>query len=332
MNSLVVHIELSYSGTMKKGAFFPTVFMLLLMPAILSAQKYLLTDNPNYFRSNEMINHSYYQVGMINDFNPFFNKHCKDDGYTLGLYFDSRIKTSNSYDYFDIKYVSDLYTKYLNDLAYKAGTRIIRPQYFNEISFLSLEYKHLIKSGNIYLSIGAGYGVNNRERPIWGLSLYVQGGEDGKGGYHSLIKNPGQDNIPTGNIQPLYFICPSLIKYYSLISSNTGKTKASLEFQAGYRFGTVNLGSGFFLRSYALIPLIRTYKYHDIFSFSFIAGNELKYSIDGIVNAPEWGVETKILFLSVGFTSIFYKGEQNITALKYFQNVPHMNGYIRINF
>jgi hypothetical protein len=184
------------------------------------------------------------------------------------------------------------------------------------------------------LSVGGGAGINNKSNPIWGLSLYMQGGKDGLGGYHALLdNNPGQENISTGKIQPIFFLSPSIIKHYSLASKDTIKSKPYFEIQSGFRLGTNLIGSNIFVMSKLDIPLVQFhYQRFDLFMLSLIMQNEITLCRDGFLSLPELGTEIRLSFLTVGFTSIFTWGHQNISVLKYVDNDILMRGYLTINF
>jgi hypothetical protein len=270
---------------------------------------------------------------MINDYNPFFDKYTNDEGYTLGVDFFNRIKIKNSSNYYDIELKSDLYTKYKRDLMYEIGNRKIYPQYFVEISILNFQYQYFIQKYKCFLSLGGGLGINNKNEPLWGLALYLQGGKDGKGGYHALINNQGEDNLPTGNIEPLFFISPSVIKYISIESENLIKNKPYLELQTGFRLGTKQIGSNIFLNTKLDIPIVQfNYKRNNLFLLSLILQNNLIYHQDGFLLLPEFGSEVQLSFITVGFTSIFIIGNQNVSVEKYDDNETLMRGYIKINF
>lgn len=332
-NVIILILALSLKQ-MRKLFFYLILNILLFKPFILFSQQFKISDSLNYSSVYKNIIHSYSKIGMKNDYNPILNKHCDDEGNTLELFMFTRIKNRKSYNYFDIEYRSGLCTRYLREDQYKIGNRTIYPQYFVEISYLNFHYQYFLKRYNCFLSVGGGAGINNKSKPIWGLSLYMQGGDDGLGGYHDLLdNNPGQENISTGKVQPFFFLSLSIIKHYSIVSTDTIKNKPFLEIQSGLRLGTDLLGSNIFFKSEFDIPLVQFhYQRFNLFMLSLIMQNEITLCRDGFLSLPELGTEIRLSFLTVGFTSIFILGHQNISVLKYVDNDILMRGYLTINF
>ncbi len=311
-------------------------FLFLLFLSLFSySENYKITDDFNYLTTHKNINHSFTKVEMMNDFNPIYSKHTNDEGYTLGVSIFTRLKIkNNSPNFLDIDMRSDLYTQYHRDKIYNIGTRQIYPQNFVEKSFLKLQYHYFIPSHKLFISIGGGIGINNQKNPINGLALYLQGGSDGKSGYHALLKNnPGTENLATGNIDPLLFINPSIIKQFSFSYNNSIFCKPYIELQPGFRLGTNNIGNAVFFNTKIEIPIAQlVYKQSNIFLFTLILQNQLIYHTNGFLMLPEYGAEVQLSFLSIGFTSIFTLGKQEIYTYKYLDKEVLMRLYLKANF
>jgi hypothetical protein len=298
------------------------------------SQQFIITDSIYYFTTHKSINHSFSKIEMINDYNPIFTPGTNDEGYTLGMSLFTRIKSKTSYNYFDVKFQSDLYTDYQRDLTYYLGIRKIIPQYFTEISYFSFNYQYFFEKHKCFLSLGTGLGINNKKRPIYGLSLYIQGGEDGLQGYHGLLENNnGQENLPTGDINALYFFKASIIKHFSIATNDLLKNKPYLEFEPGFRLGNKQIGSNLFFKAKIDFPIFQfNYNNSNLFLFSLLVQNDLSYSKYGFYTQPEFGAEVKLSFLSVGFTSIFNFGKPDIFVVKYYDKETLMRGYLKVNF
>ncbi len=310
-------------------------FTLLFFSSFFSfSQKYQITDDFNYFTTHKNINHSFTKIEMMNDFNPIYSKHTNDDGYTLGVSIFSRVKSKNSPNFIDIDLRSDLYTQYQRDKIYNIGTRQIFPQNFVEKSYLNIQYQYFIPTHNLFLSMGGGIGINNQKNAINGLALYFQGGVDGKGGYHALLNNnPGTENLATGNIDPLFFINPSIIKQFSFNYINNTFSKPYIELQPGFRLGTKNIGNAIFFNTKIEVPLTQlVYKQSNIFLFNLLLQNQLIYHTNGFLMLPEYGAEVQLSVLSLGFTSIFTLGKQEIDTYKYLDKEVLMRLYLKANF
>lgn len=314
--------------------FFISIIFIFNFVLCLFSEPYTLTDSIDYKTIHKNINHQFFKIEMMNDFNPFFNSHPTDDNYTLGESIFLRLKKKLSPDYLDVAIKSDLYTDYQKDKNYMNGIRLIQPQYFIEISYTSIYYQHFIPKYKCFISVGGGIGVNNKKKSIGGLALYMQGGKDGKGGYHGLLNNnPGQDNLPSGNIDPLFFFSPSVTKYYSINSLNNLKNKPYLKLQTGIRIGNKQIGSNAFLHTKADLPIVQfIHKQSNIFLLTLILQNDITYHNNGFLLTPEFGLENQFYFLTLGFTSIFNIGKQNISIYKYVDNVPLMRLYLNLNF
>jgi hypothetical protein len=319
---------------MKALYFHIITFIFLFCPDRLCPQGVKLSDSLAYLNNYSRLNHSFVEIGMFNDYNPIFNIHCNDDGYTLGLYIDARIKKGKTGNFFDMGYKSDLYTKYLKDRAKNYGNRKIIPQYFTEVSYAFFDYHIRSEKYKCFFSLGAGLGINNRQKALWGLSLYVQGGKDGKGGYHSILNNnPGTENIPTGSIKPVFFIYPSVSKAFTVATLNSNKHLSFVELELGARIGTRYIGSEIFFKSHVEIPVTEIhYKQYTLFSWSVVARNELSCGNNGLLNMPEFGTEVRLGFLTVGFTTIYNFGYQSASIISWTDNDPLMRGYIAFNF
>jgi hypothetical protein len=320
---------------MERHLFYISICILLLFKISGAyTQNVKLTGKPDYLAIHKDINRSYFKIGSANDYNPLFNKHTNDEGYTLGLHVDTRVKSGKSSNYFDVKFFSDLYTKYLRDKCYKIGIRDIYPQYFVEISALDFHYQYLSRRYNCFFSIGGGAGINNKEKPLEGLALFMQGGEDGKSGYHGLLNNnPGEDNIPTGEIEPLFYISPSIIKYFSITSMDSIRSKPYIELQTGFRLGTNTIGSNLFFYSKLDCPVFQFYiKQTTLFKLSFLIQNMISFSKDGLLISPEFGTEVRVYIFSIGFTTLANYGNQNISVLKYVDDEIEMRCYLKFNF
>ncbi len=313
--------------------FFLVIFF-FLYSLLTTAQHFKITEDITELGNYTYINHSFCRVEMINDYNPIFTPRTNDDGYTLGMSVFTRIKNKNSPNFFDLQLRSDLYTQYLWSNAYQLGSRSIIPQNFVEISYLNFQYQYYLKDYKCYLSLGGGFGINNKKTAIFPLSLYLQGGIDGKGGYHELIhNNHGEDNVLTGGIEPLFFISPSVIKQFLIESENSTLNKPNIELQSGFRLGNYQIGNSVFFKTKVDIPLVQLiYKQSNLLLLSLLIRNELSYTQDGISDLPEFGSELELSFLTVGFTSIFNLGKQNISTIKYADNETLMRLYLQINF
>jgi len=310
-------------------------FLYLFIPTFFSfSQKIQITDDLNYSTIHKNINHSFLKMEMMNDFNPIFNRRPSDDNFTLGESIFLRINNISATNYLDLSFKSNLYTDYQKDKNYMLGNRLIQPQYFVEISQFSVHYQYFLPKYKFFISIGGGVGINNKDKAIEGLALFMQGGKDGKGGYHALLNNnPGQDNISSGNIETLYFISPSLIKNIDINCCNNFKNKPFLQLQTGFTLGNKEIGSNLFFNTKMNLPLVQFIQNErNIFLLSLILQNEILYHSDGLQLSPEFGLETQLSFLTVGFASIFNLGNQNISLYKYVENVPLMRVYLKFNF
>lgn len=315
-----------------KKQFVCLVLLSILQSTHLSAQSFRITDKIDYRLTHKNLTEPFVGIEMVNDFNPIFTTHTNDEGYTLGTNIYFRLKAKNSFDFMEGGLKSDLYTRYFRNDKYLSDNRTIIPQYFNEISYLNFYYRHFLEKYNLFLSLGGGAGVNNKEKALWGLPLYFQGGSDGRGGYHKIIpNNNAEDNIPTGKIEPLFFFQPSIIKYFSVASDETLRSKPYLSLETGVRIGTTTVGSNAFFSLKSEIPVLQFYRNDlNLFRLSLILKNDLICHADGLLELPELGTEVKLLNLNIGFTSIFILGKQNVSVIRYADNETLMRGYIKV--
>ena len=312
-------------------SFFINIYFLFNV----SAQKWSnikITDSIDY-KINKNVLGSFYKFTMVNDYNPALKQMSNDEGYTLGVFHEVRIQQPKIPRFFDIALISDLYT-YYSEESYEDNGRRIDPQEFTEISALKVSYNKYIAKKRLFLSLETGFGLRNKKQAIKGLALFMQGGIDGRGGYHGLLEgHVGQDNIRTGDTKPFVFIAPSVIKHFMLTRYKINKDQAYIQTQAGFSLGTSQIKSKIFVAYNSELPILQLNiaKYR-AFKTSIRARGEFLLHSDGFQYKPEIGVEVSILFFTIGYTSIFYIGQHQKSIINYYDNESSMRGYIRFRF
>lgn len=275
----------------------------------------------------------YYQLTFINDLNPALGLISNDEGYTLGIHHRLRIVQNSRQRFYDVKLTSDLFTDYLYHGGYSDQGKWIVPEEFTEINTLSFSFNQYIDNKKIFAGIEVGTGVRNKNRAIPGFALYLQGGETGRGGYHSLLTMHANDNVATGEIKPFIYISPSIRKLLTSKTRNEFRDPFFIDIQTGFSLGTSQIKSTAFVRMHSELPVIQTYNARKkVFKLSGIFRSVLLAHPSGLQFNPELGLEFQIFFVSIGYNSIFYYGKQNAEVINYYDNEPLMRGYIKVHF
>lgn len=291
----------------------------------------LLTDSIDYSVSKSIIK-PYYQFTHLNDLNPLLGQKSNDEGYTSGFIQKVRLLNEKKVRFYDIALTSDLYTKYQFDEAYSNDGRWTIPQKFTEINTLKFSVNQYNKRKRLFTVIEVGTGVRNKKHPIWGFSLFMQGGSDGQGGYHSLIGDHGTENLETGGIKPFFYIAPSIIKNFTTKVLKAHKDPMLVQLQTGFSIGTSQIKSSAFFRFMSELPIIQLNNTRKkISKITAICKGSLRAHASGILFCPEFGAEVSLLSLTFGYTSIFFIGKQNASVINYFDNEACMRGYLKVN-
>jgi len=275
----------------------------------------------------------YYQLTYINDLNPVLGQVSNDDGYTFGYAHRLRILGNKKQRFYDVSISSDLYTQYLYKQGYPQDGKWIVPQNFTEINTFSFSFNQYIESKKLFAGLEIGSGVRNKDHPIWGFALYLQGGEDGLGGYHSNLNMHANENLVTGEIKPFVYLTPSIRKLFIHQNKNEYKDPFYVDVHTGFSLGTSQIKSSAFLDIYSELPVLQiansqksTLKLSGIFKSLLLAHSS------GVQYNPEIGLEFELFFVSIGYSTIFYFGRQDEKVIDYYDNESCMRGFVRMNF
>jgi hypothetical protein len=291
----------------------------------------VFSQEENYLSKYEDVFGRYAKITLLNDANPVLNQTSRDYGHTLGVVAEYSFSKPENRTFYEFAVESNLYTDRVNQGYYNNVGRKINPQYFTEISSFNFTLNRYLRDKRTFLNLKTYLGVYNRKKPIPGMALFLQGGSDGKGGYHGLLKdNAGQDNIPTGKQSLLLFLEPSLKKYF-IGNIFTKNDNAFLKIHSGVKLGFPFEGMNAFININSELPVIQIVsKNTNIFKLTLTYQHELTLHRDGILYKPELGAEASLLFLTMGYTSNFYFGDRNISMVKYFDDDRMMRLYIKI--
>lgn len=316
---------------MKKKYFIVLALTLLIFgPAIEScfSQK---QEECYISRYNDVFN-SYTKITMLNDVNPILNQKSDDFGYTLGVIAYYRFIKPDNNTFYEFALESHLYTKRASPGYINQDGRKIDPQYFTEISNFNFTVNKYVEKSNFFIDLKTYVGIYNKKKAIFGGALFLQGGWDGKGGYHALLKhNPGEDNIATGGQSLLFYIEPGLKKYF------IGKVfkkfdNAFLVIHANVKLGFPVQGMSASINVNSELPILQfKSKEHNIFKLTFLYRHELSLHREGLSYIPELGIQASLFFFTLGYTSNFYFGHRNISMLNYLDDEKMMRLYIKID-
>ena len=314
---------------------FLTLFVFANLPQMVVGKERsikLITDSINYAENSNILRSSY-QVTMVNDFNPVMGQKSNDEGYTSGIFHDIRVFNKKKLRFYDISLKSDLYTEYQFSQGYMLDNRWTIPQKFTEINTLKFSVNQYLTNKNLFASIEVGTGVRNKKQPIWGLSLFLQGGSDGLGGIHSHLGEHGAENLVTGEIKPFLYIAPSITKHFISRFSKVNRDRFFLELKAGFALGTSQIKSTAFINAYSELPVFQINGLTSrVFKLSTVCRGLLLAHTSGLLFNPELGAEVSLFFLTLGYTSIFYVGDQQADVIDYYDNESSMRAYLKINF
>ena len=292
----------------------------------------LFTDSINYAENRNILRSSY-QVTMVNDFNPVMGQKSNDEGYTSGIFHDIRVFNKKKLRFYDISLKSDLYTEYQFSQGYMLNDRWTIPQKFTEINTLKFSVNQYFKNKKLFASIELGTGVRNKKQPIWGLSLFLQGGSDGLGGIHSHLGEHGAENLVTGEIKPFVYIAPSITKHFISRFSKVNRDQFFLELKAGFALGTQQIKSTAFINAYSELPVFQINRLKSkIFKLSTVYSGLLLAHASGLLFNPELGAEVTLFCVTLGYTSIFYLGKQQAEVINYYDDESSMRAYLKISF
>lgn len=198
------------------------------------AAKKIFIESMEYAVSKNIID-SYYQLTMINDLNPLLGLISNDEGYTIGISHNFRILHNKKQRFYDFALSSDLFTDYHYNDGYAQDGKWIVPQSFTEINTLQISINQYIKRKKLFAAVAIGTGVRNKNHAIPGFALYLQGGKDGKGGYHSTLSMHANENLVTGEIKPFVYLAPSIRKQFIHNNRQEFKEPFYLDYKLAFR-------------------------------------------------------------------------------------------------
>lgn len=275
----------------------------------------------------------YYELTFINDLNPALGLISNDEGYTLGIYHQLRIIHKKKERFYDIAIASDLYTDYHYPEGYSDNGKWIVPQTFTEINCVSFSVSQYIKSKKIFAGLEFGTGVRNKDRAIPGFALYFQGGENGRGGYHSLLSMHANQNVSTGQITPFVYLAPSIRKLFIFNPNRANHDPFYIDILTGFSLGSSQIKSSAFFKMNSELPILQAVNSKkNIFKLSSIFKSLVLVHPSGLQFNPELGLEFQIFFVSLGYNSIFYFGKQNAEVIDFYDNEPCMRAYVKVHF
>jgi hypothetical protein len=271
------------------------------------------------------------KITMLNDVNPILNQKSDDFGYTLGVIGSYRFVKPEKNSFYEFELESHLYTKPAFSSYINQDGRRIYSQYFTEISSFNFTINQYLEKSSFFIDLKTYVGIYNKKKAILGGGLFLQGGSDGKGGYHALLENnPGQDNISLGGQSILFYIEPGLKKYFiaKVFSKNDN---AFLEIHPNIKLGFPIQGISASVNVNSELPIMQFIsKENNIFKLTLCYRHKLSMHRDGLSYIPELGVQASLLSLTLGYTSNFYFGNRNISMLNHIDDERMMRLYIKI--
>jgi hypothetical protein len=305
--------------------------ILVFIFLIIILQQPVFSQEEHYMAKYNDVFGKYAKISMLNDYNPVIGQKSNDSGHTLGVIGSYRFSKPKKNYFFEFAIESNLYTEYVNTSYINSEGREIDPQYFTEISSFNFAINRYFESKRIFIDLQTYIGIYNKEKPIPGMTLFLQGGPDGKGGYHSIINNsPGQDNIPTGGQSILFYMEPGLKKYFIGKVFDT-HDNAFLEIHANAKLGFPYEGMSANINVNSEMPLTQIISNNaNIYKFTICYRHRLSLHKDGLCYIPEIGAQVSVLFLTFGYTSNYYFGKRNISMVNYIDDERMMRIYIKI--
>lgn len=195
----------------KRKIVLKTAILILLFVvfAIRSYSQSSLNGNESYFERD------YFLVQHMNDLNLLIPGSDSDDraftnSFMLKAFFNRKEQKNRL---LSVGIRSDLYTKFAGEHSFDENNRYFPSEYFTEISTVEFSLVKFLNK-NFAMQWAGGLGILNKEKPITGLALWMQGGKDGAGGFHKLLhdlgKQHGQINVPRDKMSPFIYITPAV--------------------------------------------------------------------------------------------------------------------------
>lgn len=193
----------------------PVIIFLIFIISTSFAQSNL-NGNESYFENDYLL------IQHINDINLLIPGSGSDDraftnSFMLKAFFNQKEHKNRL---LSVGIRSDLYTRYAGNHHFDEDNRYFPYEYFTEISSIEFSLVKFSKK-NFAFQWAGGVGMLNKEKPITGLALWIQGGNDGAGGFHKLLhdlgKQHGQINVPRDKMSPFVYVSPAigyLAKYF----------------------------------------------------------------------------------------------------------------------
>ena len=261
---------------------------------------------------------SYFRLEHMNDAHFFYGRDTNDTGFTGSLALKLFLNQQKKNRLLSFSFKSELYTKDASEV-YSEGERKIQPLYFTEITRFTA-YGRFWKEGNLNRMFGARLelGLRNKEGVLPGLMTWIQGGLDGRGGYHGFVgNNEGHDYLGTGSVIPFVSVSPSWVERIPFSLFKSSKDDHSLEFETGARISTFLESSSLF--NFTSLQITLFHFFRKSFPISFSTGSITRsfFHVDGFNLDQEIILSLRLGSFQVGFNTLFPFGKENKSFVSY---------------
>ena len=268
---------------------------------------------------------SYFRIQHLNDYNFLYGRETNDFAFTSGLSFDFSLNRSSHKKIFNFAFISNLYTdraahSYIND----AG-EMIKPQYFTEISGFIGSMRFWNSDPSVIYGMEMTGGITNRKKPIPGLMLWLQSGEDGRGGYHGMYNSTIYENVSREDIKPFFSISPSITKILSF--EGRKNRSAYLGIETGISLGSQLSASNIHMLITGQWTFLSFGK--KALELKLLGQSNNILHTNGYRTSQEIGMELKTGLLASGFSTIYPFGKENIQWVDFEDNERLMRLYIK---
>ena len=291
------------------------------------------SSSKDFLTRNDFIDEpSYFHFQHSNDVAFLFEPKATND-YALTASVGAKLFLNNkeknrtiSFGFLSTLYSSpNLWDFYEND-------RLIKAHYFTEISQIFGSIQNIDRDKNLTYKLETGLGLLNKDKAVKGLMLWLQGGTDGKGGYHGLIGNEAQLNLSRDIFSPFFYLAPSINKYFYLPSKRLGKPnvfRTELGINLCSNFDAFNI----FLRNDFKYNIFRTNFFEKFPIISELTGQaDLIYHADGLKFNPGFGIEIYLKNFVMGYSKFVQLGKEQISWVDFKDNENICRLYFRVLF
>ncbi|WP_157470818.1 hypothetical protein [Draconibacterium orientale] len=303
------------------------IIIVLLMFANTCFSQSSLNGNESYFEKSHIL------IQHINDIDLLFSGKSNDVAFTSSFLIKAFINQKTEKKRllsFGIR--TDLYTQREYSQRFDENGRYYRGESFVEISAVEFSWVKFL-SNNLAIQLSGGPGILNKKKPIPGLALWIQGGNDGAGGIHKIIDSFGKQHgqiIEGRDVLTHFMYFNPAVSYYLNVFPKSGYTPHTLVSEIGVNLSDQFAGNWFFFENDLTLHLFRFPLSQRLFSFDLTGAGDFRLHRSGVKSDIRVGTAISWGRATFGYELTKQYGKANVEWVDYYDDDDLYRIYFRV--